>query len=135
MLEWSVRRAQGRHAQHHYDALVLAARRLAQSFRLKALQITNETDEVAAAYEERKFLALQLATGRDPLNFVNRIAEMTQDDPEPPELPRRRAARLVESISGAINVHWPALKTVAIVVVLAWLVWSGKLMDAVGLLK
>ena len=133
LVEWSVRRAQERYAPHHYDEIVLAARRLAQSFRLNALR--GDTEAGGAAHEERKFLALQLTTGRDPLAFVGRIAELTAGEPDPPELPRARAARVVEALSGAINVHWPAVKIVAVLLALVLLVSSGKLMDAVGLLK
>ena len=60
---WSVRRVQGRYAPHHYSEIVLAARRLAQSFRLNALAAESER----GPYGEKKFLALQLTTGRDPM--------------------------------------------------------------------
>lgn len=135
LLEWCVRRAHGRYAAHDYDRLVLAGRRLAQSLRLNALNVRSDDQRSGQAYEERRFLALQLATARDPLIFADRVAEMAANDPVPPELPRRRAARVVEAVSNGINVHWPAVKIVAIVAAIALLIWSGKLMDAVGLLK
>ncbi|HEX8868425.1 MAG TPA: hypothetical protein VF821_22390 [Lentzea sp.] len=131
LIEWSVRRGQGRYAPHHYNELVLAARRLAQSFRLNALATESERGLLG----EKKFLALQLTTGRNPMDFVGRIGELTAGEPDPPELPRARAARVVEAVSSAINVHWPALKIVAVVLALVLLVGSGKLVDAVGLLK
>ena len=119
LVEWSVRRAQGR---------------LAQSLRSSGLDAEGG-QAALAIYAERKFLALQLSTGRDPLKFVDRIAELSAGEPDPPELPRRRSARVVESISGVINVHWPAVKIIAVVLVLALLLASGKLTDAIGLLK
>ncbi|MDX8029399.1 hypothetical protein SK803_04215 [Lentzea sp. BCCO 10_0856] len=134
LIEWSVRRAQGRFAQYDYEQIVLTARQLAQSLRLNALQVA---DGPAAdiAYQERRFLALQLTTSRNPLDFVERIGVMTAGDPEPPVLPRRRAARFVESLSGGINVHWPTLKTLGIVVAIIAFLFFGRFTDAVGLLK
>jgi hypothetical protein len=134
LIEWSVRRAQGRFAQHDYEKIVLAARRLAQSLRLKALQARTDKD-TGAVYEERKFLALQLTTSRNPMYFVERIAEVTEGEPEPPELPRRRAARFVEAFSSSISLHWPTVKIVGLALAIIVFLVLGRLADAVGLLK
>lgn len=134
LLEWCLRNMAGRFARDQREVLVAAGCAIAESLRTHAV----DADQSAAnreAFRRRLFFAVQLATARDPLRFVNPILELTLGEPDPPPLPRRRAARLLENASGVVNQHWPSLKAVFVVAALGALLVFGKFTDMLGLLK
>jgi hypothetical protein len=134
LVEWCSRSMRGKFAQDNFDQILLAVRRITESLRLHALDLdASETSQ--RDFQLRRFYALQIVTKRNPMDVVAAIAELTKDEPEPPQLPKRRAARVVESVSSAINQHWPAFKVVLALIAIIVLVAFGKYTDILGLLK
>lgn len=134
LLEWCLRNTTGRFARDQREVLVAASCSIAESLRTHAINADQSTEQ-RDAFRRRLFFALQLATARDPLRFVDPVLELTFGEPDPPPLPRRRATRLLENASGVVNQHWPSLKAVFVVGALVALLIFGKFTDVLGLLK